>query len=276
MSIAFVSATVSSLAGLIIAVLVLGAASQVEAAPFYGTQAGGNLAIDCLASSFPRDGSYGNLKTFASVSDSISAVCGSGPNSSTMQASASTNGILRVSGSATGGSLAAAGAYADMVTGITLFAPAGFSGGTVQVTEQLVVSGSASGKYTGNALVAINGTNQQGFFGSCGSSCNTNLDPNFTVSLTANIPVDANGQAYFTLEENIAFGLTPGCLGCTGIIDISHTATAVQILPAGWTFTSDSGDFLAPVPEPDTFSMMAVGLFGIAAFSWRSRNRAIC
>jgi hypothetical protein len=56
----------------------------------------------------------------------------------------------------------------------------------------------------------------------------------------------------------IGLGLIPDCLGCTSTVDLSHTARAAQILPRGWTFTSDSGDFLVAatppaVPEPATF-----------------------
>lgn len=66
--------------------------------------------------------------------------------------------------------------------------------------------------------------------------------------------------------------------GGNGTLDLGHTIQVGLVLPAGVTYTSDSGAFLtaAPTsaPEPGTFAISACAMLGLAYFARRRRQRA--
>jgi hypothetical protein len=60
--------------------------------------------------------------------------------------------------------------------------------------------------------------------------------------------------------------------------DFSHTSQVAFLLPRGVTYTSDSGVFLggtAGVPEPTTWAMLILGMFGGGAVLRRRRNLSV-
>ncbi len=66
-----------------------------------------------------------------------------------------------------------------------------------------------------------------------------------------------------------------GALGSDAISDFGNTARFTIILPPDYSFTSASGVFLAgPIPEPETWMLLALGLTCLAAVTAR-RRRAI-
>jgi hypothetical protein len=66
-----------------------------------------------------------------------------------------------------------------------------------------------------------------------------------------------------------------------GFVDVSHTASLGLTLPAGLSFTSDSGMFLtqspsevpSSIPEPGTVVLLSTGLVGLLGCGWRQRKR---
>ena len=66
-----------------------------------------------------------------------------------------------------------------------------------------------------------------------------------------------------------------------GLVDVSHTASLGLTLPAGLSFTSDSGVFLtqspsgvpSAVPEPSALLLLGTGFAGLLGYGWRQRSR---
>jgi hypothetical protein len=63
-------------------------------------------------------------------------------------------------------------------------------------------------------------------------------------------------------------------LTCTALISCSYTDPFTITLPAGMTFTSASGQFLVPVPEPSAAWLFAAGLLCVAGTVWARRSPA--
>jgi hypothetical protein len=57
-----------------------------------------------------------------------------------------------------------------------------------------------------------------------------------------------------------------------GAFDLSNTGRLRLVLPPGASFSSESGVFLAAVPEPATVWMMALGGLAMAVMAWRRRR----
>ncbi len=55
------------------------------------------------------------------------------------------------------------------------------------------------------------------------------------------------------------------------VLDFGHTAKLSIDAPAGITFSSDSGAFLVPVPEPSSTALLALGLAMLVAAAARPR-----
>ncbi|MBT9501258.1 MAG: PEP-CTERM sorting domain-containing protein [Burkholderiaceae bacterium] len=157
---------------------------------------------------------------------------------------------------------------------LTFFAPAGFVGGTVQVTETLHVSGAVTGEHmdlnfwAGYWSASISDLNHR-----AGQQYGSNHPgpTNFDVSLTLTLPV-VNGMAQDRIGFSLVTYVDAGCNECAVTMDFSNTATVTQTLPAGWSYGSASGVFLAPVPEPATKALSLAGL-GLTAFVARRRRR---
>ncbi len=64
-----------------------------------------------------------------------------------------------------------------------------------------------------------------------------------------------------------------GPIGSDAISDFGNTAKFTIILPQSYTFTSQSGLFLAgPVPEPQTWALLGVGLLGVGMYAKRRKQ----
>ena len=67
-----------------------------------------------------------------------------------------------------------------------------------------------------------------------------------------------------------AFDANAGTSG--GVADFSHTAQLSIIAPNGVKWTSDSGQLLTAVPEPEIYAMLLAGL-GLLSVIARRRNQ---
>jgi hypothetical protein len=67
---------------------------------------------------------------------------------------------------------------------------------------------------------------------------------------------------------------TSGAIGADSISDFGNTGTFTIILPPAYSFTSASGVFLAgPIPEPQTWALLACGLAWVAFAAGRRQRR---
>jgi ABC-type cobalt transport system substrate-binding protein len=202
------------------------------------------------------------------------------------QASASASiasGSLHAFASATGDNVASASAgFSDT---LTFYAPSsGSLPGTVTYT--LHVSGSVTGNgciqsgtctpgdsYWSGSISAV--TPNMMSIGGKSLQYGTNIHPGpsdfdvvYTLMLNAT-PTDSNGNHYAILSFALTLFANSDGVGYGRTLDFSHTAYVEQELPAGWTFTSASGEFLkAPiqdqVPEPSAMLLLGLGLAGLA------------
>ena len=79
----------------------------------------------------------------------------------------------------------------------------------------------------------------------------------------------------FVAELRSVVGST-GAVGADSISDFGNTGTFVVRLPEDYSITSASGVFLAgPIPEPQTWAMLACGMACVAVLIRRRRRRAI-
>ena len=79
----------------------------------------------------------------------------------------------------------------------------------------------------------------------------------------------------FVAELRSLVGST-GALGTDSISDFGNTGTFIVRLPEDYSITSTSGVFLAgPIPEPQTWAMLACGMACVAVLTRRRKRRAI-
>ena len=81
----------------------------------------------------------------------------------------------------------------------------------------------------------------------------------------------------FGFESELrAFAGTGGAVGTDAVSDFGNTGKFNIILPEGFSFTSESGVFLAgPVPEPQTWALLVCGLGCLAIMAGRRRRGSI-
>ncbi|MET0350856.1 MAG: FxDxF family PEP-CTERM protein [Rhizobacter sp.] len=99
-------------------------------------------------------------------------------------------------------------------------------------------------------------------------------DPSFVqVAVGSTVPTDSSG---FTFERSATYA--PTVLGAgeyglyvTGLIGTGGFAPAV---PASYSGQITFGNIAAPVPEPETWALMALGLVGVGAAARRKSRRS--
>lgn len=243
------------------------------------------------------------LDTNATVSEvTASIVSGTCPNPNpvgtfgTADARASadqTSGQLKILAMADGNTQAFARAgFGDV---ITVIPTSGFSDPTFQVTEQLEISGSVSGNADAGGIlqlfssignITVNGDVICTAVPAVCSPLSQTPAGDMHQILTATIDVAMDSPRVFLQDQLFAAVncINSTCLSTqTGESDFSHTAQLSLILPAGFTFTSDSGVLLinaptAPgpitVPEPSTLPLFIAGLLGLVRITV-GRRRAL-
>jgi hypothetical protein len=98
-----------------------------------------------------------------------------------------------------------------------------------------------------------------------------------------NVPV-TNGRVDVTVGADLIVQASGGCgaapsiFDCIATADFSHTGELFQVLPPGWTYTTDSGDvgFATPsaVPEPSALFLVSIGLVAFGGPVWRRHLRS--
>ena len=270
------------------------AAQPAHATVFGYTQAG------CLGPYFDSGPYYLNNAATADVAQTAMIVSGTCPNPgssgtfATATADASANqasGQLRVAVQADGNARAVASAgFGDL---LTIIPTSGFSDSSFQIAVQMVLSGSITGNAVAGGMiqltsalgnVQVGGDAGTGMCTAVPSVCGLSPTPagSQTQILTAYIDILTSSPFLF-IQDRLSAAvncINSNCLqDQAGIADFSHTAQLSLILPAGFTFTSDSGVFLSDintgpgqtVPEPPTYAMLLTGL-GLLGFTARLRK----
>jgi hypothetical protein len=270
-------------------------AKPVHATVFGYTQAG------CLGP-YLNSGPYNlNNSATADVAQTAMIVFGTCPNSSspgtygTAYADASANqasGQLKVAVQADGNTTASARAgFNDL---LTIIPTSGFVESSFQIAVQMVLSGSITGNADAGGMVQLGsafGNVQVGgdaatIMCTAAPSVCSPASPTPSGSqnqiLTAYIDVSTSNPFLFIQDTLFAAAncINSNCLANqSGDADFSHTAQLSLLLPAGFTFTSDSGVFLSDintgsgqtVPEPPTYAILLTGL-GLFGFIVRRRK----
>lgn len=182
-------------------------------------------------------------------------------------------------------------AQAQWSDAVTFAAPANAPAGPpLPITFRLDVRGSFAGFYasmTNTSFLMVNGTKSQldfawdGRLGPAGSDDATAATSGAVTSLSLD-PRQLHGLLEVTVPVTpgtaisvIGSSLSKAAAGPYAIStsDFDHTATLSIEVPAGYTFTSQSGVLLS-VPEPSAWYAMLAGLALIAAFAAPQGMRA--
>jgi hypothetical protein len=271
------------------------AAQPAHATVFGYTQAG------CLGPYFDSGPYMLNNAATADVAQTAMIVSGTCPNSGapgtfgTATADASANqasGQLKVAAQADGNARASARAgFSDL---ITIIPTSGFLDSSFQIAVQMVLSGSITGNADAGGIIQLTSALGNVQVGGDAGTVMCTADPSVcnpvsptpagsqTQTLIAYIDILTSSPFLFT-QDTLFAGVNCINSQClleqSGIADFSHTAQLSLILPAGFTFTSDSGVFLSDintgpgqtVPEPPTYAMLLAGL-GLLGFTARLRT----
>jgi hypothetical protein len=150
-------------------------------------------------------------------------------------------------------------AYASFLNAITMEPPSSDPLATGEATFVMRVDGYINGEGSGRGCVSI--------FNFAYDQCKeTPLHATGVISFDVSATLPLTGVTQLIVGDSLTAtadaGLSPGSV--TSSADFAHTGQAFLELPAGWTFTSASGDFLASsVPEPSTFVLFIVGLVAL-------------
>ena len=277
---------------LLLSAFILGIVSpaQVRATVF------GYASTACLGPSTTNSSNLDSTLTVSNASANIlSGTCPTVPTGSFSTADATssadmTTGQLKINVGAVGNTAASARAgFGDV---ITVIPTSGFSDAFFSFTAKLEIAGNVSGNAdAGGTLQLIpfgNATGGQLVTGEVICTADPTVcsplsqTPGGSVDqiLLATVDVPTNNLQVFIQETFFAAVncINSNCLSSqSGGSDFSHTAQLSLILPAGFTFTSDSGVLLsnAPtpsVPEPSTLPLLVTGLLGLAGMARRSRR----
>jgi hypothetical protein len=169
---------------------------------------------------------------------------------------ARTDGVLDVEASSVGSNgLDSAMAVAQFSNTIHLSGAA--PGAVLAIGEQFLVNGSLTGEISFvNTFFEIDGDVVGGSDNYIDGRQGNGGTQQINISLgspTVMVVFDNNGNATLSMRYFLSATTAPPCLNvCLGESNFSDTGQAVQTLPPGITFTSDSGDFLTPTPEPSS------------------------